>query len=221
MPLNEKSQTPSGELGTEDLSLSILRMRSTRSAFPFKLGWVQYVFLITIDNPEERRFLEIEASTGGWTLPELKRQFNSGLYERLALSRDKGGVRKLTAEGQLTTRSEDLLKELYAMAFFGLDEKEKCSESDIESAIIDNLEHFLLELGKGFLCEARQKCFTFDEEHFFVDLVFLDDEKFQTPFWEIDKEGALKLYFLPALFSDRSRRPPAIFNSFFQCLFYK
>jgi len=115
LPLNKKSQAPSGELGTEDLSLSILRMRSTRSAFPFKFGWLQYVCLITIDNPEERRFYEIEASASGWTLPELKRQFNSGLYERLALSRVKDGVRKLAEEGQLITRSEDLLKEPYAM----------------------------------------------------------------------------------------------------------
>jgi predicted nuclease of restriction endonuclease-like (RecB) superfamily len=109
---------------------------------------------------------------GGWTLPELKRQFNSGLYERLSLSRSKEDVRKLATEGQLVTRPEDLLKEPYVLEFLGLDEKAKYSESDLESAIIDKIEHFLLELGKGFLFEARQKRFTFDEEHFFVDLVF-------------------------------------------------
>jgi len=105
-------------------------------------------------------------------LPELTRQFDSGLYERLALSRDKEGVRKLAKEGHVIAKPEDLLKEPYVLEFLGLDGNAKYSESDLESAIIDKLEHFLLELGKGFLFEARQKRFTFDEDHFFVDLVF-------------------------------------------------
>ena len=155
LPMSPKSQTPSGKF-----------------ASPFTLSWSQYIFLISIDNPAERSFYEIEAAASGWTLPELKRQFNSGLYERLALSRDKEGLRKLAAEGQTVTRPEDLLKEPYVLEFLGLDAKARYSESDLESAIIDRLEHFLLELGKGFLFEARQKRFTFDEEHFFVDLVF-------------------------------------------------
>jgi len=150
----------------------IAQMPSAQFISPFKLSWSQYVFLISIDNPDERSFYEIEAASNGWTLPELKRQFNSGLYERLALSRDQDGVRKLAAEGQIISRPEDLLKEPYVLEFLGLDEKARYSESDLETAIIDRLEHFLLELGKGFLFEARQKRFTFDEEHFFVDLVF-------------------------------------------------
>lgn len=165
---DEKSQMPSGKS-------VVARKTQTASgtfAIPFNLSWSQYIFLISIDNPEERSFYEIEAAHGGWTLPELKRQFNSGLYERLALSRDKAGVKKLAAEGQLVARPEDLLKEPYVLEFLGLDAKVKYSESDLESAIIEKLEHFLLELGKGFLFEARQKRFTFDEEHFFVDLVF-------------------------------------------------
>jgi len=137
-----------------------------------KLSWSHYVFLMGIKNPDERSFYEIEAAEQGWSLRELKRQYNSGLYERLALSRDKNGVRKLAREGQTLSRPEDLLKEPYVLEFLGLEEKEKYSESDLETAIIDKLEHFLLELGKGFLFEARQKRFTFDEEHFFVDLVF-------------------------------------------------
>lgn len=130
------------------------------------------MFLISIDNADERRFYELEGAVNSWTLPELKRQFNSGLYERLALSRDKDGIRKLAEEGQTVTRPEDLLKDPYVLEFLGLDEKTRYSESDLETAIIDKIEHFLLELGKGFLFEARQKRFTFDEEHFFVDLVF-------------------------------------------------
>ncbi|MBM9538671.1 PDDEXK nuclease domain-containing protein [Desulfobulbus alkaliphilus] len=171
--LPQKSQTPSGESASQEFP-QLWQKGSTKVNLPFNLSWSQYVFLISIDNPEERSFYEIEAAQGGWTLPELKRQFNSGLYERLALSRDKEGVKKLAAEGQLVARPEDLLKEPYILEFLGLDEKAKYSESDLESAIIDKLEHFLLELGKGFLFEARQKRFTFDEEHFFVDLVFFN-----------------------------------------------
>ena len=150
------SQMPSGKL---DKSM-------------FCLSWSQYILLIGIKDKDARSFYEIEASNNNWTLPELTRQFNSGLYERLALSRDKDGIRKLAREGQVIAKKSDLLKEPYILEFLGLDEKAKYSESDLESAIIDKIEHFLLELGKGFLFEARQKRFTFEEDHFFVDLVF-------------------------------------------------
>jgi predicted nuclease of restriction endonuclease-like (RecB) superfamily len=169
-PADDKSQTSSGK----SVSARKFQIQSGKFATPFNLSWSAYVFLISIGNPQERRFYEIEASTGGWTLPELKRQFNSGLYERLSLSRDKEGIRELAAEGQIVDRPEDLLKEPYVLEFLGLDEEKRYSESDLESAIIDKLEHFLLELGKGFLFEARQKRLTFDEEHFFVDLVFFN-----------------------------------------------
>ena len=142
------------------------------SSRPFALSWTHYVFLIGIKNPEERRFYEIESTGQNWTLRELKRQFGSGLYERLALSRDKEGIRQLSLKGQILSRPKDLLKEPLVLEFLGLSEQASYSESDLESAIINRIEHFLLELGKGFLFEARQKRFTFDEEHFFVDLVF-------------------------------------------------
>lgn len=172
LALPQRSQTMPDELAHAGASPQIWQMASAKFISPFKLSWSQYVFLISIGNPDERRFYEIEASSNNWSLPELKRQFNSGLYERLALSRDKDGLRKLATEGQIISRPEDLLKEPYVLEFLGLDEKARYSESDLETAIIDKLEHFLLELGKGFLFEARQKRFTFDEEHFFVDLVF-------------------------------------------------
>jgi predicted nuclease of restriction endonuclease-like (RecB) superfamily len=139
---------------------------------PFTLSWTHYVLLLTVKDQDERSFYEIEAASEGWSIPELKRQVASCLYERLALSRSKTAVRKLAHEGQIVTRPEDILKEPYVLEFLGLDEKTKYSESDLETAIINRLEHFLLELGKGFLFEARQKRFTFDEDHFFVDLVF-------------------------------------------------
>jgi predicted nuclease of restriction endonuclease-like (RecB) superfamily len=139
---------------------------------PFTLGWSHYVFLLGVKNPEERSFYEIEATEQNWTVRELRRQFDSGLYERLAFSRDKEGIRKLAREGQVVAKPGDLLKEPLVLEFLGLDERSRYSESDLESAIITRIEQFLLELGKGFLFEARQKRFTFEEDHFFVDLVF-------------------------------------------------
>jgi predicted nuclease of restriction endonuclease-like (RecB) superfamily len=164
----QKRQTPSGEF-----TKAVAIQPSTTNGKPtLSLSWSQYVFLLSVENPEERGFYEIEAAENGWALPELKRQFNSGLYERLALSRDKEGIRKLARKGHIVAKPQDLFKEPYVLEFLGLDEKAKYTESDLESAIIDKLEHFLLELGKGFLFAARQKRFTFEDDHFFVDLVF-------------------------------------------------
>lgn len=147
-------------------------LRAKQDTTPFSLSWSHYVLLLTIKNPDERNFYEIEATNEGWSLPELKRQVASSLYERLALSKDREQIKRLASEGQVIVRPEDILKEPYVLEFLGFDEKSGYSESDLETAIIDQLEKFLLELGKGFLFEARQKRFTFDEDHFFVDLVF-------------------------------------------------
>ena len=139
---------------------------------PFTLSWTHYVFLLGVKDPNERSFYEIEATEQNWTVRQLKRQFDSGLYERLALSRDKEGIRRLAREGQTVAQPSDLLKEPLVLEFLGLDERSQYSESDLETAIIGQIERFLLEMGKGFLFEARQRRFTFDEDHFFVDLVF-------------------------------------------------
>lgn len=165
-----KSQTLSGLLRSGG---SQLPMTSAASGQPlFKLSWSHYVLLLGIRDPDERSFYEIEAADQGWTLRELKRQFDSSLYERLALSRDKEGIRRLARKGQIVSRPGDVLKEPLVLEFLGLDEQSRYSESDLEKAVIDRIEHFLLELGKGFLFEARQRRFTFDGDHFFVDLVF-------------------------------------------------
>ena len=166
---DEKRQMRSGESDSKPPSQSGLMAQSPRL---FPLSWSQYVFLLGMDDVDERAFYEIESARNGWTLPELKRQFSASLYERLALSRDKRGICKLAQQGQIVGKPQDLLKEPYVLEFLGLDERTAYSETDLESAIIDKLEHFLLELGKGFLFEARQKRFTFDADHFFVDLVF-------------------------------------------------
>jgi len=138
----------------------------------FTLSWSHYIFLLNIDNRDERRFYEIESTQKFWSLSELKRQFDSGYYERLALSRDKEGIKALAKKGHVIEKPQDMLKNPLVLEFLGLDEKTYYSETDLESAIIDKLEAFLLELGKGFLYEARQRRFTFDADDFFVDLVF-------------------------------------------------
>jgi predicted nuclease of restriction endonuclease-like (RecB) superfamily len=136
------------------------------------LSWSHYVFLMKLDNKEERSFYEIESMRNDWSLRELKRQFDSSLYERLALSRDEGTIRNMSIKGQVIDRPQDMFKEPYVLEFLGLREDRTYSEKDVETAIIDKLEQFLLELGKGFLFEARQRRFTFDSDHYFVDLVF-------------------------------------------------
>jgi len=138
----------------------------------FQLSWSHYLFLMRVDNIDERKFYEIETIDNNWSLRELRRQFDSSLYERLLLSRDKKAIKELSEKGQIIEKAKDSLKDPYILEFIGLPENEKYSESELEQRIIDKLEHFLLELGKGFTFVGRQERFTFDEEHFRVDLVF-------------------------------------------------
>ena len=162
------SQKPSDLL----LDLPLTTQSNAPDSQSFSLSWSHYVLLITIKNSEERSFYEIESQQQQWSVPELKRQLVSSLYERLSLSRNKQDIKKLATVGQVITSSADLMKEPYVLEFLGLEEKASYSESDLEQGIIDQLEHFLLELGKGFLFEARQRRFTFDEDHYWIDLVF-------------------------------------------------
>jgi predicted nuclease of restriction endonuclease-like (RecB) superfamily len=149
-------QTVSAELQTPD----------------FQLSWSHYQMLLRIENKEERAFYEIEATQNNWSLRELKRQFDSALYLRLALSTDKEGIKKLAHEGQVMEKPQDAVKDPYILEFLQLQEHSRYSENDLENALIDKLEHFLLELGKGFTFVARQKRISFDERHFYIDLVF-------------------------------------------------
>jgi len=158
---NRKTQTLSAELKI-----------SNKEIPEFKLSWSHYLFLMGLDNLEERKFYEIEAYNNNWSLRELRRQFDTALYQRLVLSRDKKGVKKLSQKGQIFEKPEDSVKDPYILEFLGLPEKRKYSETELEQKIIDKLEHFLLELGKGFTFVGRQVRFTFKEKHFRVDLVF-------------------------------------------------
>lgn len=150
----------------------ILQTLSVELANQFTLGWSHYVTLLTITNVDERRFYELEARANSWGAREMERQVAASLYERLVLSRDQAGIRALSQTGLVIEKASDVVKNPYVLEFLDLEEKSAYSEHDLETAIIDKLEHFLLELGKGFLFEARQKRFTFENDHFYVDLVF-------------------------------------------------
>ena len=138
----------------------------------FKLSWSHYLILMRMENIEERNFYEIESIQNNWSLRELRRQIDSALYERLVLSRDKEKVKELAFKGQVIEKPEDVVKDPYILEFLGLEEQSDYSENKLETEIINNLEKFLLELGKGFTFVGRQVRFTFDEKHFRVDLVF-------------------------------------------------
>lgn len=149
----------------------VYKIRQTVSD-EFNLSWSHYLILMRISNVEERQFYEIEAFNNNWSLRELRRQLDSALYERLVLSRDKESVKELSLKGQIIEKPIDVIKDPYVLEFLGLPERHEYSEHDLESEIINKLEMFLLELGKGFTFVGRQVRFTFDEKHFRVDLVF-------------------------------------------------
>ena len=138
----------------------------------FKLSWSHYLILMRIEDIDARNFYEIEAFKNNWSLRELKRQVDSSLYERLVLSKDKEKVKELSVKGQIIEKAQDVIKDPYILEFLGLDEKSDYSENKLETEIINKLEMFLLELGKGFTFVGRQVRFTFDEKHFRIDLVF-------------------------------------------------
>jgi predicted nuclease of restriction endonuclease-like (RecB) superfamily len=154
---------------------SALLTRSTPAfapIFPEALGWSHFLVLMRVEKPEARAFYEIEAIREAWVTRELERQVASLLYERLAASRDKDEVLALAREGQRISRPRDVLKDPLVLEFLELEERAHWHERDLEQAIIDRLESFLLELGKGFCFVARQKRITLDGDHFYVDLVF-------------------------------------------------
>jgi predicted nuclease of restriction endonuclease-like (RecB) superfamily len=157
-------QTVSGEL-LDRLPLMELSQQ-------FRLSWSHYQILMSLTNPDERSFYEIEATTNHWRVRELERQIASALFERLALSRDPDEIKRLASQGQIIENPRDAIKDPYILEFLELKAHSSYSENDLETAIISKIEHFLLELGKGFLFESRQKRFSLDEEHFYVDLVF-------------------------------------------------
>jgi predicted nuclease of restriction endonuclease-like (RecB) superfamily len=170
-----KSETMS-RISSENISEIMSRksekeIKQTGSVI-FNLSWSHYLLLIRVKNEDERNFYEIETEKNNWTVRELDRQINSSLYERLSLSKDKKSAIKLAEKGQQVEKAIDLIKDPYVLEFLNLPESNSYSETELEEELISKLEHFLLELGKGFTFVGRQVRFTFDEEHFRVDLVF-------------------------------------------------
>ena len=171
------SATVLPKLGTAvdstDFGSSVAEIQpSSPEPHKFVLSWSHYLILMRVKDANARSFYEIECAKQNWGVRWLQRQVNSSLYERLALSKDKDEVIRLATEGQVVEKPADIIKNPITLEFLGLKPEAAYSESKLENAIISKLQQFLLELGKGFLFETRQKRFTFDEENFYVDLVF-------------------------------------------------
>ena len=169
--LGISEHTPA-KIQNSDLEIRNLPSVIDPSTMPrFVLSWSHYLVLMRIKHADERHFYEIEAYRSQWSVRQLQRQYASSLYERLALSRNKDEVMRLAQEGITIERPKDVLKNPITLEFLGLKQEAAYTEETLEGKIISKLEQFLLEMGKGFLFEARQKRFIFDEESSFLDLV--------------------------------------------------
>ena len=159
---------PNGELKSKQYPTG------TESATGFHpdLSWSHYRALMRVENEEARQFYEQEAVRNHWNKRQLERQINTLLFERLLKSRDKDGVLQLANEGQTTEHPIDFIKDPYALEFLGLPESHRLVESELETALTNHMQEFLLELGAGFAFVARQKRLTLDGDHFYADLVF-------------------------------------------------
>src|SRR3989338_3129799 len=138
----------------------------------YKLTWTHYCELIKIQDETKRRYFEKYAIHENLSVRELKRQIYSLHYERLLLSKDKKALLEYEKKGNIPAESEELIKDPYVLEFLNLEEKNVYSEKELETKILDNLQKFLLELGQGFSFVARQKRFTIDNDHFYIDLLF-------------------------------------------------
>jgi predicted nuclease of restriction endonuclease-like (RecB) superfamily len=170
-----ESQQVADTLAPDSVSLDLARatqLAEDSLGFSPLLGWSHYRVLMKVNSEPERRFYELEAEKEGWDVEQLERQIHTLLFARLLKSRDKAGVIELASQGQRIERPIDTLRDPYVLDFLSLPSHHKLRESDLEEAIIDKLQSFLLELGKGFAFVSRQKRLQYDDEFFFVDLVF-------------------------------------------------
>jgi predicted nuclease of restriction endonuclease-like (RecB) superfamily len=154
------------------LSAESPKGRTPSDQFEPQLSWSHYCELLKVEEPLARSFYEQESIQNNWSVRELKRQIGSMLFERLALSKDTKAVMKMAEKGQIVEKPEDAIKDPYILEFLNLEEEASYTESQLEQALIDKLQHFLLELGKGFAFVARQKRITIANRHYHIDLVF-------------------------------------------------
>ena len=140
-----------------------------------KLSWSHYCELLSISDKDKRSFYEKEAINAGWSVRELKRQIASSLFERLLLSNgeaNKERVLDLALKGNEITNPSDIIRDPYVFEFLGLPEDKPFLESDLEHALVQQIEKFLLELGRGFMFVGTQQRVTFANHHYYVDMVF-------------------------------------------------
>jgi predicted nuclease of restriction endonuclease-like (RecB) superfamily len=137
-----------------------------------KLSWSHYIALIGISNDTARKFYEKQTLNENLSVRELERQIDSSLFERLALSKDKKGVLQLSKKGHIVSHPTEAVKDPYVLDFLKIPQSHKMTEKDLEQKIIDNLQMFLLELGKGFAFVARQFRISLRNKHYSIDLVF-------------------------------------------------
>ncbi|MEW6109747.1 MAG: PDDEXK nuclease domain-containing protein [Nitrospirota bacterium] len=158
---------------SDELTSVKAKIRQTPSVkFTPMLSWSHYCELLSVENPLARSFYEQEAANNNWSFRELKRQINSQLFERLSLSKDTHAVMRLAKRGHIIETPEDAIKDPYVLEFLNLKEETVYTESHLEQAIMDNLQKFLLEMGKGFAFVGRQKRITAGNRHYYIDLVF-------------------------------------------------
>ena len=156
-------------------------MRRFYQAYPIqqtvsvKLSWSHYCELLSISDPDKRSFYEKEAVNANWSVRELKRQIESSLFERLLLSRgdaNKEQVLSLALKGNEISQPSDIIRDPYVFEFLGLPEDKPVMESDLEQALVQQIEKFLLELGRGFMFVGTQQRVTVSNTHYYVDMVF-------------------------------------------------
>jgi len=137
-----------------------------------KLSWSHYIELLAISEELERGFYQQQCLLERWSVSELQRQKETSLFQRIALSKDKEEILKLSKQGNQIQSQDDLIRNPYIFEFAGFPENNLYTETDLETKLLNNLQSFLLELGKGFAFIGRQYRITFDNTHYYVDLVF-------------------------------------------------
>ncbi len=157
---------------------NVLDMRRFYVAYPkwqtvsAKLSWSHFIVLLGVSDDTARKFYEKQSINENWSKRELERQIDSSLFERLALSRDKKGVLQLSEKGHTASHPNEVIKDPYVLDFLKIPQSNKVTEKHLEQKIIDNLQLFLLELGKGFAFVGRQYKISLRNKHFYIDLVF-------------------------------------------------
>jgi predicted nuclease of restriction endonuclease-like (RecB) superfamily len=176
--LDELARKLTADFGKGFTTTNLRYMKLFYGQFPIRhalrdeLSWTHYRLLLKVKDESARQFYEVESVNSHWSSRELERQIDSLLFERLKLSRDKDTVLALSNKGQVIQSAKDLIKNPYIFEFLDIADKNNYLEKDLEQSLIDKLQNFLLELGKGFAFVGRQKRITIDNNHYYIDLVF-------------------------------------------------